>query len=61
MGDTVYLTKIYPAVYQIAGVGEARVQIGTSLDKLGDDDIVTQPFEAVSCDPDNIEVNTNGL
>ena len=61
MGDTVYLTKIYPAVYQIDGVGEARVQIGTSLDKLGDDDIATQPFEAVSCDPDNIEVNTNGL
>lgn len=61
IGSTVYLTKIYPAVYEIPGVGEARVQIGTSKDKLADNDIATQPYEAVSCDVDNIEVNINGL
>lgn len=61
MGNAVYLTKIYPAIYKIPGVGEAKVQIGTSFTKLADDDIATQPFEAVSCDTRNIEVVTNGV
>lgn len=61
MGKTVYLTKIYPAIYQIPGVGEAKVQIGTDAKHLTDDDITTQPFEATSCNADNIEVVVDGV
>lgn len=61
MGNTVYLTRLYPSVYSIEGVGEARIQIGTDPQHLADEDIVTQPFEATSCNPDNIEVVVDGV
>lgn len=58
MGDTVYLTKIYPSIYKIPGVGEAIVQIGNSSDKLGNDDITVDPFEVAVCNIDDVEVTT---
>lgn len=61
MGQEVYLTKIYPSIYSIPGVGEAKVQIGTDSSHLYDKDIVTEPFEAVSCNTDNIQVNVDGI
>ena len=61
MGQEVYLTKIYPSIYSIPGVGEAKVQIGTDRNQLYDKDIVTEPFEAVSCNTDNIQVNVDGI
>lgn len=61
MGQTVYLTKLYPSVYSIEGVGEARIQIGTDPQHLADDNIATQPFEATSCNPDNVEVVIDGV
>ena len=61
MGQEVYLTKIYPSIYSIPGVGEAKVQIGTDQNQLYDKDIVTEPFEAVSCNTDNIQVNVDGI
>lgn len=61
MGNTVYLTKIYPEIYQIPGVGEAIVQIGTDPNNLGDQDIKVDPFEATTCSTENIEVVVNGL
>ena len=61
MGQKVYLTKIYPSIYSIPGVGEAKVQIGTDPNHLYDKDIVTEPFEAVSCNTDNIQVNVDGI
>ena len=61
MGQEVYLTKIYPSIYSIPGVGEAKVQIGTDPNHLYDKDIVTEPFEAVSCNTDNIQVNVDGI
>lgn len=61
MGQTVYLTKIYPAIYSIEGVGEALVEIGTDKDHLADKDITTQPFETTSCDTRNIEVIVDGV
>lgn len=61
MGSTVYLTKLYPSIYSIEGVGEATIEIGTDLDHLGNQDITTQPFEATSCNVDNIEVVTDGV
>lgn len=61
MGGTVYLTKLYPSIYSIEGVGEARIQIGTDPQHLADNDITTQPFESTSCNPDNVEVVVDGL
>lgn len=61
MGQEVYLTKIYPSIYSIPGVGEAKVQIGTDPNHLYDKDISTEPFEAVSCNTDNIQVTINGV
>lgn len=60
MGDTVYLTRIYPAIYKVAGVGEATVQIGTAIDKMDSKDITTLPFEVAVCDTENIEVSVDG-
>ena len=61
IGQEVYLTKIYPSIYSIPGVGEAKVQIGTDPKHLYDKDIATEPFEAVSCNTDNIQVTINGV
>lgn len=61
MGQEVYLTKIYPSIYSIPGVGEAKVQIGTDPNHLYDKDIAIEPFEAVSCNTDNIQVNVDGI
>ena len=61
MGQEVYLTKIYPSIYSIPGIGEAKVQIGTNPNHLYDKDIATEPFEAVSCNTDNIQVNVDGI
>lgn len=60
MGQTVFLTKLYPIVYDINGVEEATVEIGTSKDNLNDKDIPIEWFEAPSCDVVNVEVVING-
>ena len=60
MGQTVYLTKLYPTVYGFDGVSEASVKIGLSKVSLGLDDIKVEQFEVPHCDLDNIEVVTNG-
>ena len=60
MGQTVFLTKLYPIVYDINGVEEATVEIGTSKDNLNDKDIPIEWFEAPSCDVANVEVVING-
>lgn len=61
MGDPLYITRLYPAVYDIEGVRDATVEIGLTPDKLFDKDILQKDFESVTCDPDNIEVTVNGL
>lgn len=60
MGDTVYLTKLYPQIYAIAGIDDAKILIGKSKDRLSSDDIVLDKFEAPSCTTDNVEVDING-
>lgn len=60
MGQTVFLTKMYPIVYNVDGVDEATVEIGTSKDNLSSNNITTERFEAPSCDMQNIEVVVNG-
>lgn len=60
MGQTVFLTKMYPIVYSIDGVDEATISIGTSQSNLSSSDITVERFEAPSCDLQNIEVVVNG-
>lgn len=60
MGDTVYLTKLYPQIYAIAGIDDAKILIGKSKDTLNADDIVLDEFEAPSCKTDDVEVDLNG-
>ena len=60
MGDTVYLTKLYPQIYTIAGIDDAKILIGKSKDTLSADDIALDEFEAPSCKIDDVEVGLNG-
>lgn len=60
MGDTVYLTKLYPQIYAIAGIDDAKILIGKSKDTLSADNIVLDEFEAPSCKTDDVEVDLNG-
>lgn len=60
MGQTVFLTKMYPIVYNIDGVDEVTISIGTSKSNLSSSDITVERFEAPSCDLQNIEVVVNG-
>ena len=60
MGDTVYLTKLYPQIYAIAGIDDAKILIGKSKDTLSANDIVLDEFEAPSCKTDDVEVDLNG-
>lgn len=60
MGQTVFLTKMYPIVYSFDGVDEATISIGTSQSNLSSSDITVERFEAPSCDLQNIEVVVNG-
>ena len=60
MGDTVYLTKLYPQIYTIPGIDDAKILIGKSKGSLSADDIVLDEFEAPSCKSDDVEVDLNG-
>ena len=59
MGDTVYLTKLYPEIYAIAGIDDAKITLGTDKTALSDNDITLDKFEAPSCTTDNVEVDIN--
>lgn len=60
MGDTVYLTKLYPQIYAIPGIDDAKITLGTDKAALSDNDITLDKFEAPSCTTDNVEVDING-
>ena len=60
MGDTVYLTKLYPQIYAIPGIDDAKILIGKSKDTLSADNIALDEFEAPSCKTDDVEVDLNG-
>lgn len=59
MGDTVYLTKLYPQIYAIPGIDDAKITLGTDKATLSDNDITLDKFEAPSCTTDNVEVDIN--
>lgn len=59
MGDTVYLTKLYPQIYAISGVDDAKITLGKDHASLSNNDITLDKFEAPSCATDNVEVDIN--
>ena len=59
MGDTVYLTKLYPQIYAIPGIDDAKITLGTDKATLSDNDITLDKFEAPSCTTDKVEVDIN--
>lgn len=61
MGQKVYVTKLYPSVYSIEGISDARIQIGTDPAKVADADIFNERYEVPTCQIENVEVNLNGL
>lgn len=61
MGDKVYVTKLYPSIYSIDGVSDARVQIGIDPTKVTDADITNERYEVPTCKLENVEVTLNGL
>lgn len=61
MGNPLYITRLYGPVYAIDGVDDAVIEIGVEPDKLAESDIKQKDFEVARCDPDNIEVITNGV
>lgn len=56
MGDTVRWTKAYPRIYDVYGVEEADVEIGTSADQTASADIIVESRQVATCNPDNIKV-----
>lgn len=60
MGDTVYLTRLYPELYSIAGIEDVQVELGKSADETAQSDVVLDQFEAPSCSIENVEVTVDG-
>lgn len=56
MGDTVRWTKAYPRIYDVYGVEEADVGIGTSADQTASADIIVENRQVATCDPENVKV-----
>ena len=56
MGDTVRWTKAYPRIYDVYGVEEADVEIGTSADQTASADISVESRQVATCKPDNVKV-----
>lgn len=61
MSSTVHLTKLYPIIYNYDGIEDAEVEIGTSSDTLGTQDIKSTKFEVPATKAENVEVIVNGL
>ena len=60
MGDTVYLTRLYPEIYSISGIDDVQITMGTDKSNLSANDIALDKFEAPSCATNNVEVDING-
>ena len=56
MGDTVRWTKAYPRIYDVYGVEEADVEIGTSASQTASADIIVASRQVATCNPDNVKV-----
>lgn len=60
MGDGVYITKLYPAIYALDGIKDARIKLGTSFDNVKDDDVICERNEVAVINVDQIEVTVDG-
>jgi uncharacterized phage protein gp47/JayE len=56
MGANVVLTKMYPDIYSLDGIDEAKITIGRSMQTLADHDIQVDKFEAPEGSADWINV-----
>ena len=61
MGQRVNFTRLYSVTYDINGVDDATIAIGSTKDKLADQNILIGRFEFPHCDPENVEVDLIGL
>lgn len=60
MGGTIIYTKLFQAIYNVAGVTSATATIGRSKDKLATSDIQLSEFETATALDDGIEVSVDG-
>lgn len=56
MGNTVRWTKAYPEIYNVNGVDEADVKIGTSADSVASKDITVASRQVATCREANVKV-----
>lgn len=60
MGGTIVYTKLFQAIYNVAGVTSATATIGRSKDSLSTSDIQLSEFETATALDDGIEVSVDG-
>lgn len=60
MGGTIVYTKLFQAIYNVAGVTSATATIGRSKDSLSTSDIQLSEFETATALDDEIEVSVDG-
>lgn len=60
MGDTIVYTKLFQAIYNVAGVTSATALIGRSKDTLAASDIQLSEFETATALDEGIEVTVDG-
>lgn len=61
LGQKLYLTRLYPVTYDVNGVNDAVITIGSDRAKLGSADIAIDRSEFAYCDLDDVEVDLIGL
>lgn len=61
LGQKLYLTRLYPVTYDVNGVNDAVITIGSDRAKLGSADIAVDRSEFAHCDLDDVEVDLIGL
>ncbi|NJJ55082.1 hypothetical protein HC123_12485, partial [Lactobacillus crispatus] len=52
---------LYSVTYDVNGVDDATIAIGSTKDKLADQNISIGRSEFAHCDPENVEVDLIGL
>ena len=61
MGQRVNFTRLYSVTYDVNGVDDATIAIGSTKDKLADQNISIGRSEFAHCDPGDVEVDLIGL
>src|SRR5699024_5000914 len=61
MGQRVNFTRLYSVTYDVNGVDDATIAIGSAKDKLTDQNISIGRSEFAHCDPEDVEDDLIGL